>query len=71
MSKNPLDPGVDLHIAQLFGEGMIRTTWPRIHPHRHFSLMEWLNGVIDKGPHEVHAHQPSSQQPLDNITQGL
>jgi hypothetical protein len=71
MSKNPSDPSVDLCIAQLCKEGMIGTTWPQIHPHSHFSLMEWLNVAADKGPQEVHTRQPSSQQLLDDITQGL
>jgi hypothetical protein len=55
MSKKPLDPGVDLCIAQLYGEGMIGTTWPRILSHSHFSLAEWLNASANKGPQEVYA----------------
>jgi hypothetical protein len=47
----PPDPGVDLCITQLCGEGTIRTTWPRIHPHGHFLLTEWLIVAADKGPH--------------------
>jgi hypothetical protein len=49
MSENPLDPGVDLRITQLYGEGTIVTTWPRVHPHSHLSLAEWFNEVADKG----------------------
>jgi hypothetical protein len=68
MGKNPPDLGVDLRIAQLREEGTIGTTWTQIHPHSHSSLMEWLNTTADKGPQEVYAHQPSSQQPLDSFT---
>jgi hypothetical protein len=60
MSKKPPDPGVDLCITQLYGEGMIGTTWPRILSHNHFSLAEWLNASTNKGPQEVCAQQPSS-----------
>jgi hypothetical protein len=58
MSKDPVDPGVDLCIAQLLEEGMVRTTSPQIHPHVNRSLMEWLNPVTENGLHEVHARQP-------------
>jgi hypothetical protein len=33
--------------------------------------MEWLNVVADKGLQEVRTHQPSSQQLLNDVTQGL
>jgi hypothetical protein len=59
MSKDPPDPGVDLHTIQLCEEGMIGTTWPRIHPHSHLSLAEWLDVTADKGSLEVRAHQPT------------
>jgi hypothetical protein len=71
MSRNPPNLGVDLRIIQLYGEGTNGTTWPWIHPHSHFSLMESLNVVADKGPKEIRSHQPSLQQPLDNLMQGL
>jgi hypothetical protein len=48
MSKDHVDPGVDLHIIQLLGEGMVRTTWPRIDPHGNRPHMEWLNPVAKK-----------------------
>jgi hypothetical protein len=51
MSKKPPDPGVDLHIAQLYREGTIGTIWSRIYPHSHLSLVKWLNTVANKGPH--------------------
>jgi hypothetical protein len=54
MSKNPPDLGVDLNIAQLCEEGTVMTTWPQIHTHSHFSLMEWLNVASEKGLQEVH-----------------
>jgi hypothetical protein len=71
MSKNPPGPGVDFRITQLCEEGMIMTTWPWIQPHSHSLLTEWLNAAADKVPQEVHARQPSSQQPLDDVTHGL
>jgi hypothetical protein len=71
MSMAPQDPGVDLCIVQLRGEGTIETTWPRIPPHSHLSLAEWLEAMADKGPQEVHASQPTSCQPLDDLTWGL
>jgi hypothetical protein len=48
MSKDPSDPGVDLHAVQLYGEGTTGTTWPRIHPHGHLSPAEWLDATADK-----------------------
>jgi hypothetical protein len=53
---DPMDLGVDHRIAQLFGEGMVGTTWPRIHPHGHLLLTEWLNPMVENGPQKVHAH---------------
>jgi hypothetical protein len=60
MSKDPSDPGVDFYAVQLCGEGMTETTWPRIHLHGHLLQAEWLDTLADKGPHEVHARQPTS-----------
>jgi hypothetical protein len=71
MIMDPSDPSVDLHISQLFREGTVRTTWPQAHPHGHLSLAERLIPAAEKGPQEVHAHQPSTQQPLNDLTQGL
>jgi hypothetical protein len=53
-----MDTGVDLRIAQLLKEGMIRTTWPRIHPHGDHPLAERLDLLAEKGSQEVHARQP-------------
>jgi hypothetical protein len=53
MSKDPMDIGVDLCIAQLLGEGMVGTTWPRIHPQGRHSLMERFNPTAEKGPQKV------------------
>jgi hypothetical protein len=50
MDKDPLGPGVDLRIVQLYGKGMARATWPRIHPHCHLSSSEWLEVTNDEGP---------------------
>jgi hypothetical protein len=44
-----MNPGVDLYVAQPIGEGTIGTTWPRIHPHGHFLLMERLNPAAKEG----------------------
>jgi hypothetical protein len=60
MSKDPPDPGVDLHTVQLCREGTIGTTWPWIHPHSLIPLAEWLDTVADKGLQEVRARQPTS-----------
>jgi hypothetical protein len=49
MSKDHVDPGADLHIAQLFVLRTIGTTWPRIHPHGSQPLVEWLNFAVEKG----------------------
>jgi hypothetical protein len=70
MSKDPSDLGVDLRIAQLCGEGMVGTTWPRIYPHGHSSLTEQLHPMSEKSQKEGHAHQPSLQQLLDDLMQG-
>jgi hypothetical protein len=60
MSKDSLPPpGVDLRIIQLYGEGVIGTTWPRIHPRSHLSLAEWLDVMANKGSQEIQAHQPT------------
>jgi hypothetical protein len=56
MSKAPTDPGVDLHIAQLLGEGTVGITWPRIHRHGHLLLTERLNPAAKKGPQKVSTH---------------
>jgi hypothetical protein len=50
MNKDPSDLGVDLHIVQLDVEGTVGTAWPRIYPHCHLPLLEWLDVVADKGP---------------------
>jgi hypothetical protein len=71
MSKDPLDLDVDLRIVQLGREGMIRTTWPQKYPYSYLSLVEWLDAAADKGPQEVHAHQPTLYQSLNDLTQGL
>jgi hypothetical protein len=71
MSEDPSDKGVVLCIIQLCVEGMLVTTLPRIHPHSYLSLVEWLDAVADKGLEELHAHQPTSYQPLDDLMQGL
>jgi hypothetical protein len=56
--KDPLDPSIDLHIVQLSSEGAVGATGPRIHPHGHRPLSEWLNVAAYKGSQEVHACQP-------------
>jgi hypothetical protein len=66
-----LDPGVDLRIVQLDGEGMIGATGPWVHPHCHLPLPEWQNAVTDEGPQEVHTRQPGLEQLLDNVAHGF
>jgi hypothetical protein len=66
-----VDLGVDLRIAQLLRERTIGTTWPRIHQHSHDPPAELLNTATKKGPQKVHACQPSAQQLLNDLTQGL
>jgi hypothetical protein len=53
MDKNPLVLGVDLYIVQLYGEGTIGATWPRICPHCHLPSSKWLDMATDEGPQEV------------------
>jgi hypothetical protein len=55
MSKDPVDLGVDLCIAQLLEEGMVRTIWPWIHLHGSCPVTEWLNPAAEKGPQKVRA----------------
>jgi hypothetical protein len=50
MNRDPSDLGVDLRTVQLSGEGTVGVAQPRIHPHRHFSAVEWLDAEADKGP---------------------
>jgi hypothetical protein len=71
MSKNPSDLGVDLHIAQLYREGAVETTWPSIHPYGHLLLAKQLDPMAEKGPHDLRACQHSSQQYPNDLTQGL
>jgi hypothetical protein len=42
------NPSVDLCIAQLYDEGTVGTTWPQVHPHGHFLLMEQLDMMAEK-----------------------
>jgi hypothetical protein len=58
MSKDPKNPGVDLCITQLLGEGMVGTTWLEILQNGHLSLNEGLNSTAKKGPHVVTVEQP-------------
>jgi hypothetical protein len=53
MSKDPVDTGIDLHIAQLLREGKVGTNGPRIHTHGRHPLAERLNLVVEKGPHPL------------------
>jgi hypothetical protein len=71
MSKNPLDLGVDLCIAQLYGEGTTGTIWPWIHPFGHLSPMKELDPVAEKGLQELRAHQPFFQEFPNDLPQGL
>jgi hypothetical protein len=70
MIQDLVDLGVDLRRAQLLGEGVIETTWPRLHPHLDHSLSEWLNPATETCPQEVHACQPLLPQLLYNLMQG-
>jgi hypothetical protein len=49
-SEDPPDPGIDLQIIQLGGEGAVGTARPRIQPHCHLLLPEWLNAMTYEGP---------------------
>jgi hypothetical protein len=61
MSKDPTNPSVDLRITQLLGEGIVRTTWPRVHPRGDLPLTERLNPMAENGLHEVCACQAPAQ----------
>jgi hypothetical protein len=71
MSEDPSDLGVDLYNAQLYGEGMVGTTWLRLHPYGHSLLTKRFDLAAKKGQKEGRARQPSSQQLLDDLTYGL
>jgi hypothetical protein len=60
MDKDPSDPGLDLRIIQLYDEGTVEATWPRIHPHCHLPSSEWLDTTADEGPQGVRVHQSAS-----------
>jgi hypothetical protein len=71
MSKDPSDLSVDLCITQHCGEGKVGKTYPRIHPHGHSSLTKRLDLAAEKALKEGRALQPSSQQLLEDLKQGL
>jgi hypothetical protein len=71
VSKDHVDPGVDLCIVQLIGEGTLGTTWPRIPPHGSHLLIERLYPVAEKALQKVHAHQPLLPKLLNELAQGL
>jgi hypothetical protein len=50
MDKDPSDLGVDIRIIKLYGEGTVGAAWPRICPHCHLLLLEWLDVVADESP---------------------
>jgi hypothetical protein len=58
-----LDPGVDLHIGQLFREGMVRTSWPWVHPYGHLLLVKQLNSVAEKGLHPFALRTTNIERP--------
>jgi hypothetical protein len=70
-SKDPLDPGMDLHICQLGWEGAVRAAGPWILPHCHLLPPEWLDTIADEGAKEVHTRQPISEQTLEDIAHGF
>jgi hypothetical protein len=49
--KDPPNPGANICIVQLSGEGTVGATVPQVHPHYHRSLPEWLNAATGEGPH--------------------
>jgi hypothetical protein len=61
MSKDHVDLGIDLRIAQLHGELAVRTTWPQIHPYGRPPLTERLNQMAKKGLRKICPRQPSVQ----------
>jgi hypothetical protein len=65
--KDPLVPDVDLRIIQLNGEGIVRATGSRIHPHCLLPLSEGWSTAADKGPQKVCTYQPGLLQLLDNL----
>jgi hypothetical protein len=58
MSMVLLDLGADLRITQLLREGTVGAIWPQIYPHGDHPLTGWLNPAAEKGPQEIHTHQP-------------
>jgi hypothetical protein len=65
-----MDPGVNLHRAQLLRGGMVGATRPWIHPHLGLSPLERLNPAAEKYPQEVHPYQPLLPQ-LKGLTYEL
>jgi hypothetical protein len=70
-SKDPPDPGIDLHICQLGREGAVRTAGPWIPPHCHLPPPKWLDAMADEGVKDVCARQPILEQTLEDIAHGL
>jgi hypothetical protein len=44
---------------------------PWIPPHCHLPSLEWLDMAANESAKEVHAHQPISEQTLEDVTHGL
>jgi hypothetical protein len=42
-----------------------------IPPHFHLSSLEWLDKAAHESAEEVHAHQPISEQTLEDVAHGL
>jgi hypothetical protein len=48
MSKNSLDLGVGLCITQFYGDGVVGTTWPHLHPHGDLSPTKRIDPAAKK-----------------------
>jgi hypothetical protein len=70
-SKDPLDPSINLRIHQLGREGAVGAVGPWIPPHCHLPSSKWLDVAANESVEEVHAHQPISEQTLQDVVDGL
>jgi hypothetical protein len=69
--KGPPDPSINLRIYQLSRELAVGAAGPWIPPHCHLSPLQWLDTVADEGTKGVCAHQPISEQNLEEVIHRL
>jgi hypothetical protein len=65
--KEVLDPGINLHIHQLGGEGAVGAAKHEIPPHCNLPPPEWLDAAANEGTEDVHTQQPIPEQAFEDI----